>query len=94
MADKIIIDGVDVSGCKFCEIDIIKNNIELCCKILRLHGEFNIKCNQYPNCHFKQLKRKEEECEHYKLANSHSLKGDMWIDAPTVIEAEHREKLN
>ncbi len=28
------------------------------------------------------------------MNNSHSLKGDMWIDAPTIIEAEHREKLN
>lgn len=59
----IIINGVDVSWCEFCEIDAIKGNSELCCKILMAHGDFNVGCYKYPDCYYKQLKRKEQECE-------------------------------
>ena len=60
MADKeIIIDGVDVSKCGHyhygkCEIDYDEWNNE----IIRYN-----ECQNNPNCHFKQLKRKERECE-------------------------------
>ena len=63
MTDKqIIIDGVDVSKCGHyhygkCEIDYDEWNNE----IIRYN-----ECQNNPNCYFKQLKRKEQECEELK----------------------------
>ena len=61
MTDKqIIIDGVDVSGCKKYEHEIVRCNATLknmCFCGGRCTDEKNA------NCYFKQLKRKEEECE-------------------------------
>ena len=60
MTDKeIIIDGVDVSGCSYGEIE--KDIFECSC-------EYNVRsasmfCKDNPNCYFKQLKRKEQEYE-------------------------------
>ena len=56
MQNKIIIDGVDVSGCEYYD----KNKPSLTCT-----------CEEYPcsewyNCYYKQLKRKEQECEELK----------------------------
>ena len=65
MTDKeIIIDGVDVSECehqyyKKCKIDYDEWINEIIC--------YN-ECQNNPNCHFKQLKRKEQECDKYKQA--------------------------
>lgn len=65
MTDKqITIDGVDVSGCKY----YVKNNgIEAqgCYELTDLcecNKENEFCCNN-PNCHYKQYKRKEQECE-------------------------------
>lgn len=56
MTDKIIIDGVDVSGC------------ERLVSGLRYGYDAENECSptickNSPNCHYKQLKRKEQECE-------------------------------
>ena len=60
MADnKIIIDGVDVSECCWCDSE---PNTEPYCRIN--DGE-DLNCEENPNCYFKQLKRKEQECEEY-----------------------------
>lgn len=55
MTDKeqIIIDGVDVSGC----VQFTQEGD--CCN---LGGG----CKGWPNCYYKQLKRKEQECEKLK----------------------------
>ncbi len=66
MADEIIINGIDVSRCEyrdwqnFCHCDNSKENEGE----KRVTGRGNCKYN--PNCHFKQLKRKEKECENSK----------------------------
>ena len=63
MTDKqIIIDGVDVRGCKnfYCGICEEEN------KIPRTINHFTADCRMYPNCNYKQLKRKEQECEELK----------------------------
>ena len=64
MTDKkeIIIDGVDVSECehqyyKKCKIDYDEWNNE----IIRYN-----ECQNNPNCHFKQLKRKEQVLDEIK----------------------------
>ena len=63
MTDKqIIIDGVDVSGCKhlYKEIDCLAHiDFSECCE------GYNPSYGYCPNidCYYKQLKRKEQECE-------------------------------
>lgn len=61
MTDKqIIIDGVDVSGCEF-----LTKTVH-CKAQMSILGTDTNKCKCFPNCHFKQLKRKEQECEELK----------------------------
>ena len=61
MTDKQIIDGIDVSGCKH-----YKNRscIADYCLTDMLFSE--AKCELNPNCYYKQLQRKEQECEELK----------------------------
>ena len=69
MTDKpIIIDGVNVSECihidnwKHCNCcnDLIKTIYP---KATKCHIEEDLRCEIYPNCYFKQLKRKEQKLE-------------------------------
>ena len=58
--EQIIIDGVDVSGCEYaCNTAFGKNG----CKHPMMK---NIYCFKNPNCYFKQLARKTQECEELK----------------------------
>ena len=63
MTDKqIIIDDVDVSKCNYFN-NTDKSYCEECC------SEFGCAiCNDRPNCYYKQLARKEQECEKLKEA--------------------------
>lgn len=64
MIDKqIIIDGVDVSGC-------IHYQDNMCTATKDNYGDCSFYCKDYDmnDCYFKQLKRKEQECEKYKQA--------------------------
>lgn len=55
MTDKqIIIDGVDVSGC-------------ICYKATGKYNTCGYNCERKHNCYYKQLKRKEQECEFSNL---------------------------
>lgn len=59
MADKqIIIDGVDVSGCK----KLMQGIVPFGC----MEDRKTCSCMNNPNCLYKQLKRKEQECEELK----------------------------
>ena len=65
MTDKqIIIDGVDVSGCKRYEHEIVRCNATL--KNMCFCGG---RCTDKKNadCYFKQLKRKEQECNKFYI---------------------------
>ena len=64
MTDKqIIIDGIDVSKCNYFN-NTDKSYCEECC------SEFGCAiCNDRPNCYYKQLARKEQECESWKKVN-------------------------
>lgn len=68
MRDKQIIDGVDVSGCEK-QGELVAG---ITCGIgerIRLANEIITKhklCKDNPNCIYKQLKRKEQECERLK----------------------------
>jgi hypothetical protein len=69
MTDKqIIIDGVDVSGCEFfdeCEVKLDWSNCLAHCSPYP-EGACYDDCSEYPNCYYKQLKAKEQECERLK----------------------------
>ena len=55
MTDRqIIIDGVDVNGCEY--IGLYKE-----CK-LKCGSCYPVDCSDNPNCYYKQLKAKEQEC--------------------------------
>lgn len=53
---KIIIDGVNVAECEY---HSSTPNNELC----YMKGN---KCGDNPNCYYKQLQRKEQECEKWE----------------------------
>ena len=78
MTEQIIIDGVDVSGCEYC---IFAGAEFPECRI-RL-SSFEIKCEGY-NCYYKQLKRKETECEELKRYEYTYL--DKFLDLKQALE--------
>lgn len=61
MTDKqVIIDGVNITGCAWCDFE---PDAEPYCRIN--DGE-DLGCEDNPNCYFKQLARKTQECEELK----------------------------
>ena len=63
MKDKqIIIDGVDISGCERLIINKTYGHVCNCEEDTHLISS----CKNRPNCYFKHLKRKEQECEQEK----------------------------
>lgn len=59
MTDKeIIINGMDVSECEHYE--------DLNCFAYRDSCGYPLDCKDNPSCYYKQLKRKEQECEELK----------------------------
>ena len=76
MTDKqIIIDGCDVSGCEYIDKDS-------CCNLFE--GLIGTPCSSYyfRNCHYKQLKRKEQECEKLKKQLMQKSEVDMFFNTP------------
>ena len=72
MTDKqVMIDGVDVNGC----ISLDKYHIPNCTEefidcalggLYEYQDEYKRTCKENPNCYYKQLARKEQECEELK----------------------------
>ena len=61
MTDKqIIIDGVDVSKCKYIDIENFEKPI---CHCISQRNECEMPCEYNKDCYFKQLARKEQECK-------------------------------
>lgn len=54
---EIIIDGVNITGCTWCDFE---PDVEPYCHIN--DGE-DLGCEDNPNCYYKQLARKTQECE-------------------------------
>ena len=70
---QIIIDGLDVSGCVYFKM----NNKMSMCRACN-SGIGTPYCEYHKDCYYKQLKRKEQECEelkdeikHYKQITQH-----------------------
>ena len=62
ISNQIIIDGVDISGCERLIINKTYGYVCNCEEDTHLISS----CKNRPNCYFKQLKRKEQECEQEK----------------------------
>lgn len=78
MTDKVMIDGVNVSGC----LNFDKSDKIHCC-------DFPYdKCEGVPNCLYKQLQRKEQECEELKKKNEELtiLSMDLNIAHKTILK--------
>lgn len=68
MTDKeIIIDGVNVAGCSYSYFEIYED-LENKREVVRcsIGNAFNNKRCENENCDYKQLRRKEQECEELK----------------------------
>ena len=59
--NPIVIDGVDVSGCIYYQYN-------MCTATKDNYGDCSFYCKDYEmkDCYYKQLKRKEQECERLK----------------------------
>ncbi len=75
-ATSLIIDGVDVSGCKAFYIKR-KECINPFCENY---------CKESPNCDYKQLKRKEQKCEYWKH------QAELGVDTTDRLTKELEEK--
>lgn len=60
--EKIIIDGVNVSECKYLHKSIFNENAHLCDCAINVFQN----CLNTPNCYYKQLQRKTAECEKWR----------------------------
>ncbi|MCM1003602.1 MAG: hypothetical protein NC408_04600 [Candidatus Gastranaerophilales bacterium] len=75
MTDKIIIDGVDVSGCEYllptgyCKVQL---NFQKC-DDKKPYGN-QLECQMCNNCYYKQLARKTEECEKQRTIIDYYIK--------------------
>ena len=96
MTDKqTTIDGIDVSGCECIIEDYQRANnfegryehIKNVCELGERGAEYyNLFCKDNPNCYYKQLKRKEQECE--KLKNQlERTKGLVTVGNKQLAEA-------
>lgn len=66
MTEEIIIDGVNVNECKyFCKFTTI-------CRNENIGRVVRPRCKNVVDCYFKQLKRKEQECEELKFTLKHT----------------------
>lgn len=79
--EPVIIDGVDVSGC---EDYGYRGNAGYWCH------NYDEPCTDYPNCNFKQLARKTQECEKLKT----QLTSLSYADTICALEIdlEHKTK--
>lgn len=73
MDKQIIIDDVDVSGCLFYQVNFEEDyDVEIKHYCSNWHN--SCESNNNTNCYYKQLKRKEQECEKLKEAIDGLLK--------------------
>lgn len=84
---EIYIDGVDVSGCDcYCDGKCLCEYNEINRKIIRYYS-----CNKFPNCYYKQLKAKEQECERLKKIIDEAKNSKLDLKSFLVGEAIQNE---
>ena len=95
MTDKqIVVDGVDVSECAhvYARTSLFKEKTLVQCYAFFLENEDSCcDCSDNPNCYYKQLKAKEQECEELKSVR------DSWIskcEQETKIRELYQDRLD
>ena len=88
----MIIDGVDVSGCKYFDCGYKECKAEYYVRYGYEIEKYD-SCRENPNCYFKQLKRAEQKLEKIKeYCNSCNLKADFTAcDILQIIEGNENE---
>lgn len=85
MTDKqIIIDDIDVSGCEAYKDEHCKDKTSI------MFCNTNL-CSNFPNCYYKQLKAKEQECKNNKIAYQMEL--DIYNQECLDLQEELKETL-
>ena len=79
---QVIYNGVDVSTCEF----LTKTGH--CKAQMSIMGIDANKCKCFPNCYYKQLKAKEQECESWKKANDEKNELLAKLGCPTAATAK------
>lgn len=79
---SIIIDGVDVSGCKW-----FTHN-QLCECAIKPADDFH--CHANPNCYYKKWQHKEQECEEFRKANDEKNELLAKLGCPTIATARRK----
>lgn len=94
--EKIIINGIDVTECNYRRQN--PHNFCMCASVINESGiELTryVQCEYNPNCYFKQLKRKEQECgelkDHIKFIQEtnnllYSEKKDIFMNIDNIIK--------
>ena len=82
---QVIYNGVDVSMCEF----LTKTGH--CKAQMSIMGIDANKCKCFPNCYYKQLKAKEQECESWKKANDEKNELLAKLGCHTTATARRKE---
>lgn len=93
MADKVIINGVDVSGCGFFHPEFKDTDCHIA---LAFSDQYEgcIKCKSNPNCYYKRLQYKKQECEDLKeeLKTNQQFVNDSYIESSKICKNLDRYK--
>ena len=85
MTDKqMIIDEINVSECEHL------TETRHCKAQMSIMGIDANKCKCFPNCYYKQLKAKEQECESWKKANDEKNELLAKLGCPTAATAKRK----
>ena len=88
---KIVVDGIDISECEHACINtsLFKEKTLVQCSAFFLENEDSCcDCSDNPSCYYKQLKRKEQECEELKKANDEKNELLAKLGCPTTATAK------
>ena len=83
---EVYINGVDVSGCIYFK----KNNKMSMCRACN-SGVGTPYCEYHKDCYYKQLKRKEQECEKINLTNER-LVAEKYIMNEEILKLKRKEQ--
>ena len=87
--NPIYLDGVDVSNCGFIHPEISKTQCHIALAFSDQYEECT-NCEQIEDCYFKQLARKTQECEHWKLCYEQSRDNNKSI-IKTFVETSEKD---
>lgn len=75
--EVIMIDGVNVVAC----FHYVKDSKEYSCGLSNCPFHYRF-CEENPKCYYKQLQRKEQECERLKIQLMHKDEVNMFFNTP------------